>query len=1018
MAFIGILIFWAISFVAGQLLRAALTKVHNAKADDVQAPRTEEGGQIPAIFGTVKLGPTVLWFGDIETTPVKKRIKTSLFTSTRQTIGYRYLVGLQGGLCWGPVDELVEIILDGKHNASEITSTTERLDAGPGSGTFNITYDGVTPALPLAYAAGGTAITFEAPFVYGGQEKEGGIAGTVQFYFGSTTQNANAYLATATGQSPFPAYRGLCYVVWEQIITGQVPQIKPWQFVVRRCPTTLGTLAADVTLSRIGDDANPAEIIYELWTDTRWGLGESAGSLDTASFLAALQTLSDEGLGISGTFVGSGNADEKLKEILRTIDGVLVSDPLTGKLRLTLIRADYTAADLETFTAANSRDLSVSRPELDELTTEVKVRYADSSQGFTTRVRAAYNPAARQALSIARGVTVDYSLVTTGTNAETLAVRDLKALSSTLATGSVTLPRVAATLAPGDPFILDYPDRGLTSTVVRATRINYGSIHGRSAVEVQWTEDVFGVSGGIFTTDPPDVWTPPTPPSFGNVVVIPNVTTDATQTCVSLDITGRVDLIGTIEMRGQKGGEAAGAWTAFAIDDPPTLCVDRDELLEGVIAWRVTVTDPDGTTDTIEDEVPVPPLGVDDGNAEGTPGNWPLTMRAGPPLVLTGVPATLTEPTAARTDRVWVSLSKVAALFPQIGNGAALVGGEFVLMYSLTGAAGSFVDLGPSIPLDTIRYPAFGDPTAPDAPAVAADRVCLSWGVRGGDGTVDALAEITNIYVVATSATPPVAPEPPEPPDVPTGEPWGNLILWLDAQDTELAALFNDGDPMTFWPDRTDITGAATPYGGLTPFFQLPGTYHTAGFDGGALPRVSLAGGTSAQGFSTAVPTVDSCTFYFVADVTTGGGSQGAGGTTGNAPIIVSHSGNHSNGWVSVRTDGTIQAGVNAGSFGYPSAVGATDITDGPHIIRFAWRRDAGSWFVFVDGALECSVEGNALVNGINTWGGIARFYYGGLYALSDGIQGDYGEVLCYDRAHITAGMNAIETALATKWGL
>ena len=173
---------------------------------------------------------------------------------------------------------------------------------------------------------------------------------------------------------------------------------------------------------------------------------------------------------------------------------------------------------------------------------------------------------------------------------------------------------------------------------------------------------------------------------------------------------------------------------------------------------------------------------VNTGAGDGTPGNWVLTMRAGPPLVVTEVPSALDEVPDAETDRIWLSLRNVVFLFPQIGNGRALTGGEFVLLYSLTGAGGSFVDLGPTVPLDTVQYPAFGTPTAPDAGAVAPDRVCLSWGLRGGDGTEDSVAEIGNIYIVATTSD--ETPEAPPAPDDLAG--LGTIIWNLDAENPDI----------------------------------------------------------------------------------------------------------------------------------------------------------------------------------------------------------------------------------------
>jgi hypothetical protein len=777
MAFIGFLIFWAISFVAGQLLRAVTTKPQNASPDTPERPRTEEGQQIPAIFGTVKLGPTIVWWGDVEAKPIKKRIQTSIFTSKKETIGFKYLVGMQGGLCWGPVDELVDIILADKKKVSGFGDVDVRID-DPFIGIVEQNRIPVTPTLPESYAAAGTTLTFDAPLAFGGNSGNGGVIGDLAFYFGSLTQNANAYLTTETAQSPFPTYRGLCYAVWEHVYCGNSARIEPWQFVVRRCPTTLGTLAADVTLSRIGEDANPAEVLYELWGDTRWGLAEGTSALDVPSFLAALQTLSDEGLGVSGTHLGASNADEKFKEILRTIDGVITQDPLTGLQRLKLIRADYTLADLEVFTPSNSRELTVSRPDWDELTTEVKVRYTDTSMDFTTRARPAYNPAVRQALGKARGVTVDYPLITTGANAGILALRDLKSLSSTLATGSITLTRIGATLASGDAFVINYPDKGLVNTVVRAGRLNYGTINGKEAVEVSWTEDVFGVTTGTFTADPPDVWVPPTPPVFGDVVVIPVITTSATEVCVELGITGRVDAIGLIEMQGQEGGGTATGWLTFDIDDPPLLCVDRDEKLTGTIAYRVTVTEPDGTTGTIEDEIPVPPIGVDDGNESGvgTPGNLFITMRAGPALVIDAVPAADTRHPEGDTDPVSVSLRKVRAMSAECPVLVAGPTGSLIKIRILPFVDAEWQD-GPTIPIDAVNLsgtdiiPQLGATfTVPEELQI--DNAILDWVTTGGDDATE--ATIGNIYLRSTSSATPPDPETP-PPGLPTA---GLIANW------------------------------------------------------------------------------------------------------------------------------------------------------------------------------------------------------------------------------------------------
>jgi hypothetical protein len=803
--FIVFLAFWAISFVAGQLLRGWLAKPPNAEPGEVEAPRAEDGQRIPAVFGTVKLAPNVLWFGDVEAVPVKKRVQTSLFTSTRQTIGYKYLVGMQGGLCWGPVDELVDIILADKYKASDIEGLEVSIDA-PVLGRVTFTAVGVSPQLPLPRVDAGRAITFEAPLVYGGREKEGGVDGLVRFYYGSTTQAKNAYMAGQT-VSTLPAYKGLCHVVWEHVDMGQNPYLKPWAFVVRRCPTTLGVAAGDTTLSRIGDDANPAEVLYELLTDHRWGLGRPTGDYSTASFITALETLADEELGISGTHLGASTADEKVKEILNTIDGVLVPDAVTGKIGLTLIRADYTVADLETLDASNSHSLDYTRTDTPELVTEVKVRYTDASAGFTTRTAPAYNPAVRQISGRSHPHMVDYPLVSTRVNGDRLALRDLKSLSSTLATGSLTATRAAASLTPGAAFVINYPDDGLTSTVVRATRINYGSPHDSEAIEVQWTEDVFGVASGVFVTDPEETPADPIPPTFAGITVTPELTLDDTQGCVELVIEGRVDRIISVEMRRREGDGAYEDWVAFAYDDPPLLCVDRDARAEGAIGYQVTYTESDGTEDVIEGEVPIPPIAPDDGVAEGTPGDFQLTMRAGPALRIRDVPAAFTVHIYPQTDWKYCNFSQVRRLRGQVGSGeAGSTGTTLAFAYSLDGGD-TWAELGPTVPLDAISYPSLGAFATIAAPA-RVDNVLLGWGTKGGDGATP--VKVGNIYVDAVSAeTPPDSDDgtpPPgsELPPVPPQLFWsrGGDLMFADQEGTiPHSGVHGEGVPL--WGDKT-----------------------------------------------------------------------------------------------------------------------------------------------------------------------------------------------------------------------
>lgn len=119
------------------------------------------------------------------------------------TVGYEYFMGLHMGLCYGPIDALLEI--DGGGRTAWQGTVTES-----------------------------TTITISAPNLYGGKEKEGGLSGPLDVMMGEPTQAPNAYLTDKIGANR-PAYRGLFTVVYNGgSIAANNPYVKPWSFMLRR----------------------------------------------------------------------------------------------------------------------------------------------------------------------------------------------------------------------------------------------------------------------------------------------------------------------------------------------------------------------------------------------------------------------------------------------------------------------------------------------------------------------------------------------------------------------------------------------------------------------------------------------------------------------------------------------------------------------------------------------------------------------------------------------------------------
>lgn len=122
-------------------------------------------------------------------------------SSKKVTVGYKYYLGMHMILCHGPVDRILRIRVDGK-------------DAWLGDRNSGSIY-------------------VNNPDLFGGESREGGIQGTVDFEPGGPAQGQNSYLVSKLG-SMVPAYRGVVGAVLRQVYIGLNPYLKKWAFRVQR----------------------------------------------------------------------------------------------------------------------------------------------------------------------------------------------------------------------------------------------------------------------------------------------------------------------------------------------------------------------------------------------------------------------------------------------------------------------------------------------------------------------------------------------------------------------------------------------------------------------------------------------------------------------------------------------------------------------------------------------------------------------------------------------------------------
>ena len=122
------------------------------------------------------------------------------------TVGYKYYLGVHAAICHGPVDAVTEIIV-GERQAwrGNVTASQQ--------------------------------IVVNKPNLFGGEKREGGVAGSVDLMFGESTQGKNDYLVSLLGVN-IPAYRGILSAVFRKFYWSAMnPYFKaPW-FRVRRILT-------------------------------------------------------------------------------------------------------------------------------------------------------------------------------------------------------------------------------------------------------------------------------------------------------------------------------------------------------------------------------------------------------------------------------------------------------------------------------------------------------------------------------------------------------------------------------------------------------------------------------------------------------------------------------------------------------------------------------------------------------------------------------------------------------------
>lgn len=410
------------------------------------------------------------------------------------TVGFKYLMSMQMGMCRGPVDALLEIrVGDRQAWAGEMTSNTK----------FKI----------------------NKPDLFGGTKAEGGIDGDAEFYLGGASQTVSDKVKSILpGLSP--EFRGIVTLFFDGMVCAMNPYPKPWEFKLRRLlqgwdgaawyPEKIridqtSTYTDENGASKTGtvQSMNGVHILYEACTNRVWGRGIPRSSMLESEWRYAADLAYNEKMGLCLGWKRTDNLDAFAQNILDHLGATMYVDKQTGQLTIKLIRDDYVFEQLPIFTN-DSGLISVEECSVaagTSLINEIVVGFHSPLSNEDGKVRA-HNLAAIQTAGSIISSSVDYIGAPTAELAQRLADRDLNAQSLPLRGFKIKVDHRGWKIQPGTVFRIQDPKRGGIDIAIRAGAVEELPITD-GYLHIAAVEDVFAMPlNGTAAVQPP-VTNPP-----------------------------------------------------------------------------------------------------------------------------------------------------------------------------------------------------------------------------------------------------------------------------------------------------------------------------------------------------------------------------------------------------------------------------------------------------------------------------------------------------------------------------
>ena len=436
-----------------------------------------------------------------------------------------YYMSIHFGICMGPVDAIIGVWI--KERDAFPGTTTYDDDDETESNTTNefvidfkdfittLNADGIVATSGSKVITDKTQIAINKSSLFGGDKKEGGVQGFMDFLPGKPDQVLPEYLASKFGltSATCPGFRGVSSVFFHGGDRGFMwTQNNPyfpgtWITAFR---ASRGILQENLAVIRDGNnppDLNPSHMIVECLTNRVWGMGASTSQLDIASFESAAQVLFDERFGLSMTWVQQATIQDFVNDILDHIQGYLFVSPRTGLMTIKLMRLDYDIDNLPVLNPDNSRITSPERVAWSETKNEIVISWTNPTS--TKEETLSFQDLANVAMQ--GGVvseTRNYHGIRNPDLATMVGIRDIRSASAPLFQCDTEVDRSSYFIEPGMVFKINSPEDGIESIVCRATKCDYGK-PGDLTIKVKFIEDIFSLEQAEFVAPPVTGWVEP-----------------------------------------------------------------------------------------------------------------------------------------------------------------------------------------------------------------------------------------------------------------------------------------------------------------------------------------------------------------------------------------------------------------------------------------------------------------------------------------------------------------------------